>query len=321
MFFPYLKTIALAAALAILVSPIHRRLIVRFKGARSLSAALITLLVIIAVALPVAFISFQIFQESRDLYNDISANRATYLETFNQLLRNTVGRYFPQFKLDTTDLIKQGATWIISNFNYFFASAITTIGHGVLGLIALFYLLRDGDKFTSALMDYSPLPDRYDRDILSKLQTAVQSVFRGSLLVALIQGVLTAIGLTIFGVPSPALWGSIAAICALIPGVGTSLILIPAILYLFLTGQDLRGIGLTIWAVFAVGLIDNVLGPSLIGQGIRIHPLIILFSVIGGISLFGPLGFIFGPLSVSLLMALLEIYRIMWSRKGEKLPF
>jgi predicted PurR-regulated permease PerM len=229
--------------------------------------------------------------------------------------------YLPHLQVDAASILKQSASWVIGHFDDIFTGTVSTIIHLLLSLVALFYFLKDGPRFAQSLMNYSPLPDKYDRDILHKLRIAVHSVFRGSLLVALIQGVLTGIGLAFFGVPNPSLWGSITAICALIPGVGTSLIVIPSIIYLFVTGNTFGAIGMTLWGVLAVGLIDNLLAPSLLSQGIRIHPMLVLFSVIGGISLFGPLGFIFGPLTISLLLALLEIYRVIMSRKGERLPF
>jgi predicted PurR-regulated permease PerM len=104
------------------------------------------------------------------------------------------------------------------------------------------------------------------------------------------------------------LWGSITVIAALIPNVGTAVIMAPAIAYLAITGDNVAAIGLAIWAATAVGLVDNLLGPALIGKGASVHPLLILLSVLGGLSVFGTFGFIFGPLAMSLFLALLQIY-------------
>ena len=175
-------------------------------------------------------------------------------------------------------------------------------------LFALFYLLRDGNRLKKSLMNISPLADNYDEIIFSKLRRAIRSVVVGSLTVSVIQGVLTGIGFYIFGIPNPALWGSFAVIAALIPGIGTSLIIVPGVLYLFFTGLHLHALGLLIFGVVAVGLIDNYLGPILVNRGVNIHPFIILLSVMGGLIFFGPIGFIAGPLIVALLFALLEVY-------------
>jgi predicted PurR-regulated permease PerM len=113
----------------------------------------------------------------------------------------------------------------------------------------------------------------------------------------------------IFDIPAPAVWGAVAAIAAFIPGIGTSLVIVPGIIYLLLTGNTAYAIGLAIWGAVAVGLIDNVLGPHLVNKGVHIHPFLILVSVLGGLSTFGPIGFILGPLVLALLFALLEVYR------------
>ncbi|MCC7357387.1 AI-2E family transporter [Candidatus Uhrbacteria bacterium] len=320
-FLPYFETLALAGALAIFVEPIHRRLSITLGGKPATSAAIVTIGVVLAIALPISLIGFQIFQEARDLYVEITGNRSEYLAHINTLFMNYAQPHLPYLQIDPATILKQSISWVVNHFDDIFTGTITTIVNVFLSLIALFYFLKDGPIFAKALMSYSPLPDRYDRDILHKLRTAVYSVFRGSLLVALIQGTLTGIGFTIFGVPNPSLWGSITAVCALIPGVGTSLVVIPSIVYLFLTGNIIGAIGMTLWGLFAVGLIDNLLAPSLLSKHIQIHPMLILFSVIGGIGLFGPLGFIFGPLTISLLLALLEIYRVIMNRKNERLPF
>jgi predicted PurR-regulated permease PerM len=143
-------------------------------------------------------------------------------------------------------------------------------------------------------------------------------VIKGSLLIALIQGMVSGTGFAIFGVPNPVLLGSVAIIAALIPNVGTAVVLTPAILYLYLTDQVWQSAGLLIWGITAVGLIDNLLGPTLIGRSSKIHPLLILLAVLGGLAFFGPLGFILGPLVISLLFAVLDIYERLLPRNVDK---
>ena len=176
-------------------------------------------------------------------------------------------------------------------------------------LFALFYLLRDGRKLKNDIVMLSPLADNYDEKIFLKLRQAIRSIVLGSLVVGLVQGILTGIGFYLFGVPNPALWGSFAVIAALIPGIGTSLVIVPGIIYLFFVTSHLQALGMFIWGLVAVGLVDNFLGPMLVNRGVRVHPFLILLSVIGGLAYFGPIGFIAGPLVVALLVALLEIYK------------
>jgi predicted PurR-regulated permease PerM len=148
-----------------------------------------------------------------------------------------------------------------------------------------------------------------DSHIFIKLEQAVKSIFVGSMSVAILQGISIGLSFNIFGVPNPALWGSIAAIAALIPGIGTSLVLVPGILYLFITGNTGPAIGQAIWGITAIIVIDNMLGSYLVNRGIKIHQFVILLSVLGGIVFFGPIGFVLGPLVLAFLFSLLEIYR------------
>ena len=174
--------------------------------------------------------------------------------------------------------------------------------------IALYYLLRDGVSLKNLIISYSPLRDSYDETVFDKLELAVNSVVRGNLTIACIQGVLSGLGFWLFGVPNAVLWGAVTAIAALVPGLGTALIFTPLIIYLFLTGHSAAAAGLAMWGALAVGFIDNMLGPRLIGQGIKLHPLLVLLSVLGGITFFGPIGIFMGPLALSLLFAFLTIY-------------
>jgi Predicted permease len=175
--------------------------------------------------------------------------------------------------------------------------------------------LRDGEAIIAKLKVLSPLPNRYDTVVVQRLHDAINSVIRGALLIAVIQGILTGVGLTIFGVPNAVLWGSIAIVAALIPYVGTAAVLTPAIAYLFLIDRTGAAVGLLAWGIVAVGLIDNFLGPRLVNRGIRLHPVVILLAVLGGLAFFGPLGYILGPLVISLLFALLDIYPLLLLKK------
>jgi len=117
------------------------------------------------------------------------------------------------------------------------------------------------------------------------------------------------IGLAIFNVPDWALWGLVAGIAAIVPPLGTAVVSVPAIIFLFLTGNTGPAIGLLFWSVLIVGMGDNVLNPYIVGHKINIPPFLILFSVLGGIALLGPVGILIGPLTVGLLYTLTEIYQ------------
>ena len=140
----------------------------------------------------------------------------------------------------------------------------------------------------------------------------------GVLLVSLIQGTLAAIGFTIFGIDRAVLWGAVGAILAMIPGLGTLAIMVPGILFLALTGAVPAAIGLAIWTIVTVIVVDNIIGPQLMSRGNNLHPFIMLTSVMGGISTFGPIGFIVGPVIVTLFTVLLEVYNQYLAREKKR---
>lgn len=310
-FLPYLTTLSVAATFAVVTHPLHKRLTRLLKQRERLSALLIILMTILVVLIPLSFIGTQVVLESQNVYQRIAENQASLIHSFTDLM----ARYLPDLSLDLTGYAGKGLGWIAGMIGPIFAGTAQTFLHFFLGLIAFYYFLKDGRRFLTTLIELSPLPDQDDTKILGRLETAVNTIIRGTLTIALIQGIMSGIGLWIFGVPSPTLWGSFAAAGALVPGVGTAMVVVPSALYLLLTGKSVAAVGLLIWGTFAVGLIDNLLGPFLVGRGVRIHPFIILFAVIGGIGLFGPVGFLLGPLVISLLFALLDIYRLLMVEK------
>lgn len=314
LFRPYLATLSIAATMAVLTQPLHRRILRLTPRFPSLAAAITVIVTSVVILVPLAFLGTRIAAQSIDLYTRLTAGQTSFPQTIVNFLQTTVQRYVPGMELDLTRPLQEAVGWLAGGIGSVFTGTVHTVAHLFLGIIAFFYFLKDGGRFLHTAITLSPLLDMQDEQILGRLEKTINSVIRGSLAVAVLQGLSTGIGLAIFGVPNAALWGSIAAICALVPTVGTAIILAPAVLYLFLSGHTAASIGLLAWALTAVGLIDNFLGPFLIGKGIRIHPFFILFAVLGGLGFFGPAGFLLGPLVVSLLVALLDIYQTLIKR-------
>lgn len=309
-FAPFLNALFLAVIFATTFAPVHKRILAVTRENRGLSALLAMVFVLVVLVVPVTFLSVQIFKEATTLYSSLVDNGGTVGLTrgAEEAVRSLGITFLPAGSLDFGQYMKQGLSFLIQHLGTIFSNVAKIMVDIFVLLIALYYLFKDGHALKKSVIVMSPLQDAYDESIFKKLELAINGVVRGSIAVGLVQGVLTAIGLTIFGVPNPVLWGSVAAIAALIPGVGTSVVLIPCILFLFFTGATVPSAGLFIWWVVAVSLVDNVLGPKIVGKGAKLHPFLILLSVLGGVGFFGPLGFLFGPLSLSLLFAFLEVY-------------
>ncbi|MEK9195663.1 MAG: AI-2E family transporter [Patescibacteria group bacterium] len=319
-FKPFLYALILAMVFATVFKPLHRRMLIITHQKRSLAALLATVSVLIIVIAPIAFLGMQVFRETTQLYVVLTQNGGA--ANLSHGLQNAVGslqRFIPvpiEFSFDLNQYARQGLSWLLGQLGPFFANVTKAMLGTFIFLVALYYLFKDGKKLKKTVIALSPLQDNHDEAIFNKLVMAVNSVIKGSLAVAMVQGILTAVGFTIFGVPHAALWGSVAAIAALIPGIGTALVLLPAILYLFFIGDVFFAIGLFLWGMIAVGLVDNFLGPKLIERGVQLHPFLILLSILGGIGFFGPIGFLLGPLVLSLLFALFEVYFIVSKEHG-----
>ncbi len=306
-FRPFITVIVISLTLSILLEPVYKW-ILKYVGNSRIAASIITVILTVVILLvPLFFLGRQVFIEARSTYITISNGDVSFGTDF---LQEKVNETFPTVNVNVRRYVSDFSNWFFSNLGSFFSGTLDIALKTFLVIVSLFYFLKDGAKFKKVFIHLSPLPDEYDEKILTTLERSIKSVVRGSFLIAIIQGILSGIGFYVFGLPNPALWGMVAAISALVPAFGTSLVLIPAIIYTFFTGTVGASIGLLLWSTLLVGMIDNFLSPKLIERGINIHPLFILFSVIGGVAFFGPGGFLLGPLVLSLLFTLFEIYDI-----------
>jgi predicted PurR-regulated permease PerM len=306
---PLLAPLIMAGVFAFLFQPIYTKLTYWIKGRNSLSAFLVTALSAIIIIIPITFLGTMILKEVAGIYKNL-ADGGGVIEKIEGFISETKTSLplLNYIDIDINKYVSQGLEALAQNIGSIFSRFAKFLLNLFIFLTAFYFLLKDGKKFGRYIVELSPLDDKDDFFIVSRLKSAVKATVKGNLTISLIQGILTGVGFFIFGVPNPVLWGGIAAITALIPGIGTALVLVPGIAYLFISGNTYSGIGLSVWGLTAVGLIDNLLGPRLVGQGMKLHPLAVFVSVIGGMAFFGPLGFIFGPLALSICIALVEIY-------------
>jgi len=315
-FKPFLGPLAMAAIFAVVLQPVYRRLLSFFRGRTALAAISSIVVFIICVLVPITFVASQIVAEASGLYLYFTTGAGlASLYGVGEQVSALIAQLVPGVNINLEVLaanldayLTQGLEFIIGNLGGVLSGVSSFILSLFFFFIALYYLLKDGSALKKKIMELSPLRDIDEERVFGRLGLAVNSVVKGNLLIAALQGVIATVGFTLFGLPNPVLWGTVAALSALVPAVGTSLIMIPAILFLLATGTLTQAIGLGVWAILAVGLIDNMLGPKLVGRGAQLHPLLILLSVLGGLALFGPTGIFLGPLSVALLFSLLTIH-------------
>ncbi len=312
-FLPFLIVIVVSSMCAIILSPLYDSFEKIFRGKKSLASLAVLSLVAVAIVAPLVFITHQVFADAVGLYGTIKAGGVDGLVTMVHKIELPIQEFFPNFSIDVQKYAALIVSFIADNLGKLFSSTAYGVFNVFLGILMLFYFLKDGVRFRNEIVRLSPLSDNYDQEILSRISLAVNSVVKGSLLVAVIQGIFTGVGLAFFGVPNATLWATIAAVAALVPGLGTAFVILPSAIFLFVTGNTGSSIGLLAWGVLAIGLIDNMLLPMFLKKDFHIHPLLILLSVLGGISFFGILGFLLGPLLLSLLFTLGDIYKMMVS--------
>ncbi|MDO8443123.1 MAG: AI-2E family transporter [bacterium] len=308
-FYPFIGVLALAAILSLALQPTYEKIKSLFR-VDWLSSLIVIVLLAIFIIIPLILLGWQILKDAQSLYTDAVTNKIVYVDKINTLLEGPLKRLIPDFSINLSLYIQKLFNWFVGNIGPLVSSTTQILFDLLLVIVALFFFLKDNLKIRKLLLEISPLEDKYDNLILEKLDNAVNSVVKGSLLIAVIQGALAGIGFWVFGIPSPVFWGTIGVIVALVPGIGTSLVMLPAIAYLFINGSYLAAFGLFIWGTILVGSIDNVLRTIIYKKGVSAHPIFILFAVFGGLSLFGPLGLLFGPIILSFYLTLLEIYKI-----------
>lgn len=307
---PFLQVIAVASVLAVLLYPLYKKFMHWTSGHKSLSAMMVVLLAIIFLATPLYFLGAKVLSEAQALYTNVSVNSGSVSSTITNLVEKPIHTFSPNFTLDIQMYLSKFAQFLLSNFGPIVSGTAIVTGEFLLTLVALFSFLKFGDIFLASLIKLSPLDDDYDREILSSVQKTINSVIQGSLMISVIQGLLVGTGLYLFHVPNPYLWGMLTVICALIPGIGTAIITIPSVLYLVIMNDTTNALGLFLWSVFLVGTIDNILAPYLFNRGIKIYPIFVFFAVLGGIAAFGPMGFLFGPIVLSVFLSVLHIYKL-----------
>ncbi len=309
---PYAMVLLTAGVFAVVFSPWDAWLRRRLRSPK-LAALVTILLVLLIIVVPLTIAVILMVDQANDLLGRMdeirawAANFSLESHPLYQVLPDVLRARIAA--IDVSAVISSVASWITQNLATIFLGAADVIFKTFIFFICLFYFLADRDRLVAEMQALSPFRDNTDRSIIDRMALTIRAVVTGSLIVAVVQGVLAGIGMTIFGVPGALIWAGVVIIAANIPFVGTSLVLIPVIVYLLLTGDLGGAIGMTIWAALLVGGVDNFLKPFLVEGKTRMHSLLILLSILGGLQVFGPIGLIVGPTVLAALMALVGMYK------------
>ncbi len=312
---PFITVLLWAVVLATVFMPVHSRIDGRLQRP-SLSAAISTLLVVVVIVLPVTLITIAVVGEVRDLASRLDSYNGSWISPQTPYVGPVLQWIAPYVDLshiqDPGFLRTRLEAW---------SGALAAGTLGVVGGVAsaavqmllvvftLYYLLRDSEGIRHAAYDVVPIEREQTHDIVVRTQAVIGATVYGVLVIAGIQGALGFFIFWLLGLPSPLLWGVVMFFRSMIPMAGAFLVWAPAALYLALSGDLTKAALLVAWGVLVVGSIDNFLSPRLVGKRTSMHELLIFFSVLGGLEVFGVIGVVLGPVVVAITLALLEMVR------------
>jgi predicted PurR-regulated permease PerM len=309
-------TLLLAGIFAGLLRPFYNRLLTPFRERRSLASVCTILVFVLAVVIPLLVFFGVVVGEAFD----ISKSAAPWIERqirepdrVFEWFQNLPG--FERIEPYRDDILHRLASVAgnVGNFVFRGLSAATTgtvtfLFQFFIFLYALFFFLRDGDALMRKIMYYLPLSSKDEVRLMAKFSSVTRATLKGTLVIGVIQGGMAGIGLAVAGVGGAVFWGTIMVVLSIIPGIGTALVWVPAAIYLLAVGKVLAAVLLIVYCALIVGSVDNLLRPRLVGRDTRMPDLMILLGTIGGILLFGIVGFILGPVIAALFITVWEIY-------------
>jgi predicted PurR-regulated permease PerM len=311
----FLLTVVLAGAFAAMAYPLYSAILRRIRRA-GLAALATILLLFLGVGIPLAgFLTMvtaeavQVSQGAETWFQEQGAR----VEQFRARIARIplVARLLPEggrLAEQVRDVAQRIGPMLVGKVAAATRGTLTFLLHLFILLYAMFFFLLDGPGTLRRILYYIPLTSEQESKLLERFVSVTRATLKGSLLIGVIQGALAGAAFWAAGIPGPAFWGTIMVVLAIIPAVGTALVWIPAVIFLFMGGRTGAAVGLLLWCVLVVSTIDNFLRPRLIGRDARMSDLMILLSTLGGITAFGAVGFIVGPIVAALFVTVWDLY-------------
>ena len=322
---PFITALVIGALFAYLFFPVHTFLSKRLR--KRPSAIIICLLIVLIIGLPVIFLSNSLVKEVDYLYvrarqglvnGGIALNECPPEETGTACVLITRTKELlanPNVKRSVEDISQRTLLWLGQQVSRFIIGIPKFLLSVIVSLVTTYFLLLHGPKILRQVETVVPVHKRHKREVMKRLNGVLYGVVMGALFIAIIQGVLGALGFALFGIPSPIVWGLVMVILAILPIIGASAVWIPAGLLILIPGiaaadntMIIKGIALLAYGLIFIGGVDYILRPMIIGARAKVHPILALLGVLGGIIVFGMIGFILGPLILAFFKAFFDIF-------------
>lgn len=309
---PFLGVLAWAIVLVIIFYPVDRRLALRIKRP-GLRALLSCLLVVLIIVLPLIVLTTVVAQELAQVIPNLPSQISQLLTSPTSPFGRLSGWIEGRFGINTVnsrafivDQLKLSSDWLLGTSLNVMGNIASGVIQAFFVLFTMYYLFKDGDKILDKLPAALPLSRNQSDALILRTQEVVSASVYGVVTIAAIQGVLGGIIFWILGIPSPLLWAVLMAFICMIPVAGSFLVWLPLAIYLMISGQLTKAVILIVWGALVISTVDNFLRPKLVGTQTRLHELFVFFAVLGGLSVFGLLGIVLGPVILAITLGLLR---------------
>lgn len=312
---PFIGVLAWAVVLVIIFYPVHKRLAIRIRR-RGLSALLSCLLVILIVLLPLTLVTMAVAEELGKVVPNLPAQVSQLMNTQTPLFGRVSEWLHYRFGIDAVRSQAFIADQLTRSSQFLLGFSWSLAGNIVGGIVkaffvifTMYYLFRDGENIVRGLPAALPLSLEQSENLITRTEAVVSASVYGIVTIASLQGLLGGIAFWVLGIPSPILWAVLMTFVCMIPVLGSFLVWLPLSIYLMATGHWTKAVLLILWGAFVISTIDNFLRPRLIRNQTRLHELFVFFSVLGGLSVFGLLGIVLGPVVLAITLGLLQTFQ------------
>lgn len=312
----FLMAVVLAGIFSSLAQPLYRQLLRLLRGRKSAASVATLLVIVLLIIVPLGSLMGVVTAQAIKVANSITPWVQQKINHPDQVVLWLQQQPFYDTVAPYQDDILTRAGEIVSTISRFLINSLSSATAGtvhfffmlMIMLYTMYFFLTDGGKLVDRILYYLPLADQDERRLLDKFSSVTRATLKGTAVIGALQGGLAGLAFFAVGIPSALFWGTIMVVLSIIPGIGTGLVWLPAAIILMAGGSWAKGIGLAIFCGLVVGSIDNFLRPRMVGKDTQLPDLLILLGTMGGIMMFGILGFIIGPIVAALFVTVWEMY-------------
>ncbi len=312
----FLMAIFMAGLFSAMVMPVHHWLTKKIGGNETIGSILTVMGIIFLILTPLSLLITIVATQAINVGQSVTPWVQKFIQEPSTLTIYLEKIPYYEHILPYRDLIihKAGqfvgtiSTFLIDSLSSFTMLTIDAIFSSIIMLYVMFYFLTMGDVLLNKILFFLPLNDRDEQRLLIRFTSVTRATIKGTVIIGILQGTICGIAFALAAIQGPVFWGSLMAVLSIVPAFGTAIIWFPALVILALAGNFTGVIILALLCGAVAGNLDNILRPRLVGKDTEMHDLFVLFGTLGGISMFGLLGIIIGPIVAALFITIWEIY-------------